>query len=69
LFLYWLVSRAFRSAVSGSPNSSAIRKITAMPACAGSRAGLVHLPQQSGGAGEFGAFGRDLGMRVNFSKW
>src|SRR5467141_27770 len=59
LFLYWPVSRASRMIASGSPSCAPER-----PDYSGFKEGIVHIPRQSRCAGDLGAFGGDLGVRV-----
>jgi hypothetical protein len=59
--------QGIRIAISGSPSSSAIRKIVGMLSLA-RKESVMHLPEQSGRADELRAFGGDLGVPRHFSQ-
>jgi hypothetical protein len=69
LFWNWPVSRTFCKAASGRPSPAPIRKDCrdAQPALV-FKEGIVHIPKQSGRAGEPSAFSGDLGVRVYFGQ-
>jgi hypothetical protein len=61
--------QGIRIAISGSPSSSAIRKIVGMLSLLWfAKKSVMHLPEQPGRARELRAFGGDLGVPMHFSQ-